>query len=195
MSTVYAVGNNLFAVEDLIFGWSLAFQVGDWTPIGYTAELNLDHLNMARKAFAGPVYPQGLRDALDKAIAKTEGEDAEAKVQQERAKAAETAAHAAAEVAKDAAAVEAEKQKLANLYSDHQWALSRLAIYHLRSMEPSAKVTRTIAFLKDQYFELSRRDVGYSELYLTEADCQVTVKRPSDPKLVELLDGLIPFTK
>lgn len=195
MTTVYSANNSLFAVKDLVFGWSVGFTVEELCPIELGVDLDIEHLTLARNAFVGPLYPQELRDALDAAIlrvaAAVQKASELAKRVEEQAKVFQDSEFYYAA----AWAVAPVEQQLSQLKRDQCWALSRLAIYYLRSLPPSPRVTRVIAFLKDNYFELSKREIEYGDLFLCESDCSVTVKKPTDPELVELLDGLIPFTK
>jgi hypothetical protein len=184
MNAVYSVNNSLFATKDLIFGWSFAFQVGDWTPIGYTDDLEIDHLVMARDAFVGPLYPQELRDAIDTAIEKVKAKTVDLVAKQDEALAIT-----------EANAVSPVEARLAKLEYDHQQALSHLAIRYLRSLPASLPVKLAIALLKDGVFELSLREQGDDGRFLTETDCQVTMIRPTEYGWLSLMYGLIPFTK
>jgi hypothetical protein len=138
MSTVYNVNNQIYAVNDVIFGWCLSFDPINWTPISNSSDLEVSHLQLAKDSFVSPVYPQELKDAINAAIERCSAVVDRAKEDQDiRIEMAE---------AKAVSGVEEELKKLK--WANRQ-ALSRLAILHLRTLEQTTQVKRTIAIPKE----------------------------------------------
>jgi hypothetical protein len=178
IGVTYAVGNETFASKDLVFGWCFWSYGYDPLPLG---EMDEEQTAALQQLFVGPTYPDELRSDLAE-HAKT----FKVKKEAERMRVAteQEAAEANAVSAADEKAADAEKE-LNELKVSHQRALSKLAVANLRTQEQTPQVKRVISFLLDFCFELT----------LSGGPVQVTVKKPDDPELAELLNGIIPFTK
>ena len=80
MTTVYSINNGaVLATNCMIFGWSFA-GTASWLPeefhsLAYGDNFNVDQLKELRRLFVGNLYPDELRQALDKAIQKLESSE------------------------------------------------------------------------------------------------------------------------
>jgi len=192
--------------KDMIFGWCIIINDTPSGSLKYGHEFSAQQLAIIGDLFVGPLYPEDLKEAFEDAIAEaTDDEERWAQrelVYQQEMAARFQAAEAMAVAPADEALNELRKQ-LAEQAWKHRQALSRLAIefvnrclsIQLAGSRGEERFRRIRAFLMDNVFELSLRSMGSGGRYLSQDDCQVTVNRPSDPELVALLDGIIPFTE
>jgi hypothetical protein len=207
--TIYEINGTtgkIAAGYDVVFGWSISINDDDWAPLKYSPGFTTEQLDAIRGLFVGIVYPDELRQALNEAYDKQKAvEDLEEKQRRvdalllkERLAAAEANAVATADQE-----AEALRKQLADQKVKEKQMLSRLAIAYLIQLVDQTlvgsrernRMNRIIAFMMDMYFDLSLRELDEYGCFLSHYSCQVTVKKPDDHELAELLNGIIPFTK
>jgi len=205
MTTVYEINGTtgkISAAFDVVFGWSIQINDSGWAPLKYDCGLTAYQIDAIRSLFVGSVYPNDLREALDDAHRQQVLVE---QMEEKHRRADEMARQESLQVA-EANAVSAIEEKLkmelriAN--QNHQDALYRLAHMHLRRVKDYTtnqdvvnRCKRISSLLMDKVLVLSLRPRVSGDIGLTLDNCQVSVQDYGDPELVELLDGIIPFTK
>lgn len=211
MNTTYAIGNEVYASKDLIFGWCFWSHGNSPLPI---RSHSVEQIEALLKLYTSGLYPEELRDALREGLAFVkQGEEnmvaltelcAGNKVADKPVTVADS--HNTGIPVSDIRRIgegdyfTSTYEALRNPHDTsvakevHQQALSKLAIYYFMTLGLSTKGNRLIAYLMDNAFDLTLRTEGPNGNFLSLQDCPVTARKPTDAALYACGLGFIPYT-
>jgi hypothetical protein len=193
MHIYYGVNNQVYANLNPLFGWCIYIDGAEsFTALDYLPEVSSAQLKEIRTLFVDNIYPDDLRAAFDRAIAKAQAQEALAL---KEADARYTAMMARAE----ASAVAPVDVELQEMKTREQKILTRLATAFLYKGHLPHLLTNNekmvYGLIKDGVLEFVWREKDTRGGPLGHLECPVSVKRPQDPRTHELVKAFFPIVE